>query len=273
MRWFIAQIRFSRKDKFLWLHGMYYKASIICIRTRKYTEISNQVSVLCIILAYFSSRKYSIECKGRSKTRWATEMLSVTFKADFGVSGNLHSTLQKRRTMIGTVQHLCRHYFNAFQPYYIAPEVIENDEGYDFKADVWSLGITCIECADQHPPYWYPELQIELTSLQGNRSYACVVSDSNTSSTYSQRTFNSTDFHCTNFLLKFTVESWLSRLYQEMFSEGPEAKAICRTDAESNSWLSASQFRSTHLSIPREIHMFSSCAVLWRKQLMQLLQR
>ncbi|KAM8879920.1 STE20-like serine/threonine-protein kinase isoform 2-T2 [Spinachia spinachia] len=63
--------------------------------------------------------------------------------ADFGVSAKNTKTLQRRDSFIGT-------------PYWMAPEVVmcetSKDRPYDYKADVWSLGVTLIELAQIEPP-------------------------------------------------------------------------------------------------------------------------
>ncbi|TGZ62788.1 hypothetical protein CRM22_007252 [Opisthorchis felineus] len=64
--------------------------------------------------------------------------------ADFGVSAFLANEKQKRDTFIGS-------------PYWMAPEVIAcealKESPYNWKADVWSFGITLIELAQMRPPY------------------------------------------------------------------------------------------------------------------------
>ncbi|XP_015252858.1 PREDICTED: STE20-like serine/threonine-protein kinase [Cyprinodon variegatus] len=63
--------------------------------------------------------------------------------ADFGVSAKNTKTLQRRDSFIGT-------------PYWMAPEVVmcetSKDRPYDYKADIWSLGVTLIELAQIEPP-------------------------------------------------------------------------------------------------------------------------
>ena len=59
---------------------------------------------------------------------------------DFGVSAQLTSTMPRRSTVIGT-------------PHWMSPELIGGCD-YDAAADVWSLGITVLECARGHPPHF-----------------------------------------------------------------------------------------------------------------------
>ena len=58
---------------------------------------------------------------------------------DFGIAKVLSSTVEKAVTVVGT-------------PYYLSPEIIQNSP-YNFKSDIWSLGVLLYEMCALRPPF------------------------------------------------------------------------------------------------------------------------
>ncbi|XP_063901410.1 serine/threonine-protein kinase 4-like [Zophobas morio] len=130
-------------DNLLWLVMEYCSAGsvsdVMRMRKRVLSELEIQAIVHYSLLGLsYLHEKLKIHRDIKACNILLTEE-GVSKLADFGVTGELKDATCKRTTVVGT-------------PYWMAPEVFQ-ELGYDHKADIWSLGITCIEMAEGRPPF------------------------------------------------------------------------------------------------------------------------
>jgi predicted Ser/Thr protein kinase len=125
---------------------------VMGIMSRGYTEPCIAVTCNSVLRAldYMHVRLEAIHRSIKSANVLLTSKGQVKL-ADLGVVSQLYyHTMTRSGTTIGT-------------PHWIAPEVLNcsgGETGYDTKVDlyetkldIWSLGITAIECAEQKPPF------------------------------------------------------------------------------------------------------------------------
>ena len=92
-------------------------------------QIINWLIQVCLALKYI--HKFHVIHRDIKPSNIFLTKKGIIKIGDFGISKILEKNHQKTKTLIGT-------------PIYMAPEVI-NSELYDYKADIWSLGVTFFE--------------------------------------------------------------------------------------------------------------------------------
>ena len=100
-------------------------------------EILDIFVQICLAIKHVHDRKVlHRDIKGQNIFLMKNGMIKL---GDFGISKVLTSTIDKARTMVGT-------------PYYLSPEIVEG-KPYNFKSDVWSLGVLLYELCTLKPPF------------------------------------------------------------------------------------------------------------------------
>ena len=118
----LAQMIKKQKDK-----GGYFSEDIIL---SWFTQI-------CLSIKHIHDRKI-LHRDLKSQNIFLTKQ-GIVKLGDFGIAKVLQTTAEVAQTIVGT-------------PYYLSPEIIENHP-YNFKSDIWSLGVLLYEMIALKPPF------------------------------------------------------------------------------------------------------------------------
>jgi NIMA (never in mitosis gene a)-related kinase 1/4/5 len=100
-------------------------------------EVLNMFTQICLAIKHCHDKKI-LHRDLKSQNIFLTKR-GILKLGDFGISRVLSETKSKAKTVVGT-------------PYYLSPEIIRS-EGYNFKSDIWSLGVLLYEMAALQPPF------------------------------------------------------------------------------------------------------------------------
>ena len=100
-------------------------------------NILNWFTQICLALKHCHDRKI-LHRDLKAQNVFLTKRNLVKL-GDFGIARVLSTTISRAKTVVGT-------------PYYLSPEIVEN-KPYNFKSDIWSLGVLLYEICALKPPF------------------------------------------------------------------------------------------------------------------------
>lgn len=100
-------------------------------------QVLNWFTQICLALKHCHDRKI-LHRDLKSQNIFLTKK-NIVKLGDFGIARVLSNTRSKAKTVVGT-------------PYYLSPEIIESSP-YNFKSDIWSLGVLLYEMCSLQPPF------------------------------------------------------------------------------------------------------------------------
>jgi NIMA (never in mitosis gene a)-related kinase len=105
-------------------------------------QILEWFTQICLGLKHIHDRKIlHRDLKGQNIFLTSKGIVKI---GDFGIAKVLANTMQNARTVVGT-------------PYYLSPEIV-NSKPYNFKSDMWSMGVILYELCALKPPFDAPSL-------------------------------------------------------------------------------------------------------------------
>ncbi|OMJ72417.1 hypothetical protein SteCoe_29150 [Stentor coeruleus] len=112
------------------------------IKTRKGEKFSEDQIIswfvqICLALKHIHDRKI-LHRDLKSQNIFMNKDGSIKL-GDFGIAKMLSQTMENAKTIVGT-------------PYYLSPELIDN-KPYNFKSDIWSMGVLLYEMCALVPPF------------------------------------------------------------------------------------------------------------------------
>ena len=93
---------------------------------------------ICQAIRYLHENKKIIHRDIKSSNIFLTKNNQIKL-GDFGIAKRLNKTFSKAHTIVGT-------------PYYLSPEII-NNEPYDYKSDIWAMGVLLYEMVTLKLPF------------------------------------------------------------------------------------------------------------------------